>query len=99
MSDEISPIRILVVDDHPVVRAGIQSLVTGHANLTELQKGPAADSTSHEPVVNAFQALSRVAEDPKHDMSPPEVWATKEKQWRDHTHYTARQDAEMGISI
>jgi DNA-binding NarL/FixJ family response regulator len=34
MSDEASPIRILVVDDHPVVRAGIQSLVTGHADLT-----------------------------------------------------------------
>jgi DNA-binding NarL/FixJ family response regulator len=33
MSDEASPIRILVVDDHPVVRAGIQSLVTGHADL------------------------------------------------------------------
>lgn len=34
MTDEASPIRILVVDDHPVVRAGIQSLVTGHADLT-----------------------------------------------------------------
>ena len=33
MSDEASTIRILVVDDHPVVRAGIQSLVTGHADL------------------------------------------------------------------
>jgi DNA-binding NarL/FixJ family response regulator len=34
MSDEATPIRILVVDDHPVVRAGIQSLVTGHADVT-----------------------------------------------------------------
>jgi DNA-binding NarL/FixJ family response regulator len=34
MSDEASPIRILVVDDHPVVRVGIQSLVTGHTDLT-----------------------------------------------------------------
>jgi DNA-binding NarL/FixJ family response regulator len=33
MTDEASPIRILVVDDPPVVRAGIQSLVTGHADL------------------------------------------------------------------
>jgi DNA-binding NarL/FixJ family response regulator len=34
MSDAATPIRILVVDDHPVVRAGIQSLVSGHADLT-----------------------------------------------------------------
>ena len=33
MSDEASPIRILVVDDHPVVRAGIESLMTGHADM------------------------------------------------------------------
>ena len=33
MSDESSPIRILVVDDHPVVRAGIESLMTGHADM------------------------------------------------------------------
>lgn len=34
MTDEPTPICILVVDDHPVVRAGIQSLVTSHADLT-----------------------------------------------------------------
>jgi DNA-binding NarL/FixJ family response regulator len=33
MSDETSPIRILVVDDHPVVRAGIEALMSGHADL------------------------------------------------------------------
>jgi DNA-binding NarL/FixJ family response regulator len=33
MSDEPSPIRILVVDDHPVVRAGIEALMTGHADM------------------------------------------------------------------
>jgi DNA-binding NarL/FixJ family response regulator len=33
MSDETSPIRILVVDDHPVVRAGIESLMTEHADM------------------------------------------------------------------
>ena len=32
MSDQASPIRILVIDDHPVVRAGIESLMTGHAD-------------------------------------------------------------------
>jgi DNA-binding NarL/FixJ family response regulator len=33
MSGEASPIRILVVDDHPIVRAGIESLMTGHADM------------------------------------------------------------------
>ena len=33
MSDDATPIRILVVDDHPVVRAGIQALTTGHADM------------------------------------------------------------------
>lgn len=33
MSDEASPICILVVDDHPVVRAGIEALMTGHADM------------------------------------------------------------------
>jgi len=33
MSDEASPIRILVVDDHPIVRAGIEALMTGHADM------------------------------------------------------------------
>jgi DNA-binding NarL/FixJ family response regulator len=33
MSDQASPIRILVVDDHPVVRAGIEALMTGHADM------------------------------------------------------------------
>ena len=33
MSDEASPIRILVVDDHPVVCAGIEALMTGHADM------------------------------------------------------------------
>jgi len=33
MSDEASPIRILVVDDHPIVRAGIEALMTGHPDM------------------------------------------------------------------
>jgi DNA-binding NarL/FixJ family response regulator len=33
MSDEARPIRILVVDDHPVVRAGIEALMNGHADM------------------------------------------------------------------
>jgi len=34
MSDEASQIRILVVDDHPVVRAGIETLVVGHKDMS-----------------------------------------------------------------
>ena len=33
MNDQASPIRILVVDDHPVLCAGIESLMTGHADM------------------------------------------------------------------
>lgn len=33
MNAEANPIRILVVDDHPVVRAGIEALMTGHADM------------------------------------------------------------------
>ena len=33
MSDEASPIRILVVDDHPVVRQGVAGLVGGHPDM------------------------------------------------------------------
>ena len=33
MNDQASPIRILVVDDHPIVRAGIEALMTGHPDM------------------------------------------------------------------
>ena len=34
MSDEASPIRILVVDDHPIVREGVAALVGGQSEMS-----------------------------------------------------------------
>ena len=34
MSAEANPIRILVVDDHPVVRQGVAGLVGGHPDMS-----------------------------------------------------------------
>jgi DNA-binding NarL/FixJ family response regulator len=34
MSDDLSPIRILVVDDHPVVRQGVAALVGGQPDMS-----------------------------------------------------------------
>ncbi len=33
MSDEASPIRILVADDHPIVREGVANLVGGQPHM------------------------------------------------------------------
>lgn len=46
MSDEASPIRVLVVDDHPVVRAGIETLVAVQADITVVGQA----SNGHEAI-------------------------------------------------
>jgi DNA-binding NarL/FixJ family response regulator len=38
------PIRILVVDDHPIVRLGIEHLVTGHSDLTVCGEADSIDA-------------------------------------------------------
>ena len=39
MSPEITPIRILVVDDHPLLRSGIDALVAGQADMKVIAEG------------------------------------------------------------
>ena len=51
MNDEASPIRILVVDDHPVVRAGVGTLVTGQADMTIV-----AQATNGREAIQQFRS-------------------------------------------
>ena len=51
MSDDVTVIRVVLVDDHPVVRAGIRALVENEADLRVV--GEASDAESAVEVVTA----------------------------------------------
>ena len=51
MSDDVTVIRVVLVDDHPVVRAGIRALVENEADLRVV--GEASDAESAAEVVTA----------------------------------------------
>ena len=51
MNNQESPIRILVVDDHPVVRAGIEALMAGHADMSLI-----AQATNGREAIQQFRA-------------------------------------------
>ena len=51
MNNQESPIRILVADDHPVVRAGVETLVTGQADMSLV-----AQATNGREAIQQFRA-------------------------------------------
>jgi DNA-binding NarL/FixJ family response regulator len=51
MNDQESPICILVVDDHPVVRAGVETLVASQADMTIV-----AQATNGREAIQQFRA-------------------------------------------
>ncbi len=47
MSRDMRPIRVLIVDDHPVVRHGLRSLLAGHPDLEAVgEAGDGAEALS-----------------------------------------------------
>ena len=47
MLDDMHPIRVLIVDDHPVVRHGLVSLLAGHPDLEAVgEAGDGAEALS-----------------------------------------------------
>lgn len=50
MTQDWQPIRILIVDDHPVVRQGLRSLLAGHSDLTII--GEAEDGAEVLPFLS-----------------------------------------------
>ena len=54
MNNQESPIRILVVDDHPVVRAGIETLMAGQADMSLV-----AQATNGREAIQQFEHTIR----------------------------------------
>lgn len=52
MSEDKSPVRILVVDDHPVLRAGVVAMIANHADMAVV--GEAGDGAE---ALDRFRAL------------------------------------------
>lgn len=53
MTNDWQPIRVLVVDDHPVVRHGLINLLAGHPDIEVV--GEAEDGAQVLPLVGSFQ--------------------------------------------
>ncbi len=49
MKDDVQPVRVLIVDDHPVVRHGLRSLLAGHTDIEVV--GEAEDGFQVLPLI------------------------------------------------
>jgi DNA-binding NarL/FixJ family response regulator len=54
MSADPAPIRVLVVDDHPLLREGIAALVGGQTDMTLV-----AECSNGRDAVQAFRLVAR----------------------------------------